>query len=157
MQTLKKHVDALFFVRKIYLLGDFMYYFNQNNAVPVKNVALDAVIQNIIISSGISPRLYGYRYLKETIKMVMNSPRLMNNITKELYPTVAKAFDTTPAKVERSIRHAIELAWASGKIYYVNSLYGIAVFDENHKPTNSEFIALIGDKLLLELEFNGER
>ena len=70
---------------------------------------------------------------------------------------VAEAFDTTPAKVERSIRHSIELAWASGKIYHVNSLYGITIFDENHKPTNSEFIALVSDKLLLELNLNAER
>lgn len=143
-------------MRKNCFLGVFMYNLNQNNTFSVKNIAIEALIQNIIISCGISPQLYGYRYLKEAIKIVVKSPRLLNNITKELYPAVADACETTPCKVERSIRHAIDIAWGNGKIYFVNTLYGVPIFCESHKPTNGEFIAIVSDKLLLEIELNVE-
>ena len=82
--------------------------------------------------------------------MVIANPDIINRITKELYPGIARTFNTSPSKVERAIRHAIEVAWTRGKIENLNDLFGYHVYTKNDKPTNGEFIALIADKLLLE-------
>ena len=79
--------------------------------------------------------------------MAVKNSDIMNRITKELYPGIAKKFNTTPSKVERAIRHAIDVAWNRGKVENINQLFGYVVYDENDKPTNGEFIALIADKL----------
>ena len=105
------------------------------------------IIQHTV---GIPAHIKGYQYLRCAIKMVMEERRLINRITKELYPKVAAAFDTSDTKVERAIRHAIEVAWTRGRIENINQLFGFQVYTKNDKPTNGEFIALVADKLSME-------
>ncbi len=115
-----------------------------------KNRSLDEKITNIFITVGIPAHIKGYQFLREAIKMAIDNPDIINSITKRLYPEVAQRFDTSPSKVERAIRHAIEVAWNRGKIENINSLFGVRVYNHNEKPTNGEFIALVADKMLLE-------
>jgi len=116
----------------------------------VRNSSLDEKITNIFITVGIPAHIKGYHFLREAIKMAIDNPEIINNITKRLYPEVADKFDTTASKVERAIRHAIEVAWNRGKIENINTLFGVRVYGTNEKPTNGEFIALVADKMLLE-------
>lgn len=116
----------------------------------IKNKSLEEKITNIFITVGIPAHIKGYQFLREAIKMAIDSPDIINSITKRLYPDVAEKFDTSPSKVERAIRHAIEVAWNRGKIENINSLFGVRVYNHNEKPTNGEFIALVADKMLLE-------
>ena len=111
---------------------------------------LDEKIANLFISVGIPAHIKGYQFLREAIKMTVDSPEIIGSITKRLYPTIAERFATSPSKVERAIRHAIEVAWNRGKIENINQIFGIKVYSPNEKPTNGEFIALIADKMLLE-------
>ena len=115
-----------------------------------KPVTLDEKISEIFISIGIPPHIKGYGYLREGIKMTVKTPEIMNNVTKKLYPGIAKQFATSSSKVERAIRHAIEVAWNRGRIDAINAIFGTRVYLGTEKPTNSEFIALVADKLLLE-------
>lgn len=115
-----------------------------------RNGTLDEKISNIFITVGIPAHIKGYHFLREAIKMAIETPEIINSITKRLYPSVAQKFETTSSKVERAIRHAIEVAWNRGKIENINSLFGIRVYSHNEKPTNGEFIALVADKMLLE-------
>ena len=120
---------------------------------PIKRVfnrALEEKITNIFITVGIPAHIKGYQFLREAIKMAIDSPEIINSITKKLYPNIALRYDTTPSKVERAIRHAIEVAWNRGKIENINSLFGVKVYSNNEKPTNGEFIALVADKMLIE-------
>lgn len=114
------------------------------------NRSLDERLANIFISVGIPAHIKGYQYLREAIKMAIENPDIINSITKRLYPEVAEKFDTTASKVERAIRHAIEVAWNKGKIENINHLFGIKVYTSNDKPTNGEFIALVADKMIVE-------
>lgn len=111
---------------------------------------LDAEITAIIHEIGIPAHIKGYRYLREAIMMVVNKVELLGGITKELYPAIARNHQTTPSRVERAIRHAIEVAWSRGNIEMINSLFGHTVNRERGKPTNSEFIAMVADKLRME-------
>ena len=111
---------------------------------------LDERISKIFISVGIPPHIKGYSYLREGVKMAVETPEVINNITKKLYPKIGEKFETTASKVERAIRHAIEVAWNRGRIDVINSMLGIRAYMGNEKPTNGEFIALIADKMLLE-------
>ena len=121
-----------------------------------KNLAsLDEKISNIFISIGIPPHIKGYGYLREGIKMAVENPAIINNITKQLYPRIAEKFDTTASKVERAIRHSIEVAWNRQRIDAINAVFGVRVYIGTEKPTNSEFIALVADKLILEGLVNG--
>ncbi len=119
-------------------------------AARIRNRSLDEKITNIFITVGIPAHIKGYQFLREAIKMAIDNPDIINSITKRLYPEVARRFDTSPSKVERAIRHAIEVAWNRGKIENINSLFGVRVYSHNEKPTNGEFIALVADKMLLE-------
>lgn len=112
--------------------------------------SLDERISNIFISIGIPPHIKGYNYLREGIKMAVADPHIINNVTKGLYPYIGEKFGTTASKVERAIRHAIEVAWNRGRIEAVNAIFGARVYIGTEKPTNSEFIALVADKLILE-------
>ncbi|MDD4796923.1 MAG: sporulation transcription factor Spo0A [Eubacteriales bacterium] len=112
--------------------------------------SLDEEITSIFLTIGIPAHIKGYHFLREAVKMVIHDNELINSITKELYPGVAKRFNTSASKVERAIRHAIEVAWNRGRIDYINNIFGYNVFTKQDKPTNGEFIALIADKLLLE-------
>ena len=115
-----------------------------------KPVTLEEKISEIFISIGIPPHIKGYGYLREGIKMTIAHPYILNSVTKELYPSIAKTFDTSPSKVERAIRHAIEVAWNRGRIDAINAIFGARIYLGTEKPTNSEFIALVADKLILE-------
>lgn len=111
---------------------------------------IEAEITNIIHEIGVPAHIKGYLYLREAIKMVIDNVELLGAVTKELYPSIAKNFNTTPSRVERAIRHAIEVAWSRGKVDTINQLFGYTVHTTKGKPTNSEFIAMIADKLRLE-------
>lgn len=114
------------------------------------HVAAEQRISEIFMTVGIPAHIKGYQFLREAIKMAIDSPEIINSITKRLYPEVAERFSTSPSKVERAIRHAIEVAWNKGKIENINSLFGVKIYSANEKPTNGEFIALVADKMLLE-------
>ena len=113
-------------------------------------VTLDEKISGIFISIGIPPHIKGYGYLREGIKMAVAEPAIINNVTKQLYPKIAEKFNTTASKVERAIRHSIEVAWNRQRVDAINAVFGVRVYIGTDKPTNSEFIALVADKLILE-------
>ncbi len=114
------------------------------------NRNLDEKISNIFITVGIPAHIKGYQFLREAIKMAVDSPEIVNSITKKLYPSIAERFSTSVSKVERAIRHAIEVAWNRGKIENINSVFGLQVYGTNEKPTNGEFIALVADKMIID-------
>lgn len=111
---------------------------------------LETEITNIIHEIGVPAHIKGYMYLREAITMVVNDMELLSAVTKELYPSIAKKYNTTASRVERAIRHAIEVAWGRGQVDAINKLFGYTVHGEKGKPTNSEFIAIIADKLRLK-------
>lgn len=112
---------------------------------------IEEKITNIFITVGIPAHIKGYQFLREAIKLAMENPDIINSITKKLYPSIAERFDTSASKVERAIRHAIEVAWNRGKIENINNIFGLTVYSNNEKPTNGEFIALVADKMLLDV------
>lgn len=120
------------------------------SAAEQKPKNLDASITSIIHEIGVPAHIKGYMYLREAISMVYNDIELLGSITKVLYPDIAKKFNTTASRVERAIRHAIEVAWSRGNIDSISSLFGYTVSMSKAKPTNSEFIAMVADKLRLE-------
>lgn len=107
----------------------------------------DEQITNLFLTLGIPAHIKGYQYLREAVRMVLDNHDVINHITKELYPGIAKKFGTSSSKVERAMRHAIEVAWTRGRLDTVNQMYGYKVFAKDDKPTNGEFIALVSDKL----------
>ena len=114
------------------------------------NNDLEIDITNLIHEVGVPAHIKGYQYLRDAISLVVTNMDLLGAVTKELYPTVASTNNTTPSRVERAIRHAIELAWNRGKLETLDALFGYTVQNDKGKPTNSEFIAIIADKLRLE-------
>ena len=124
---------------------------SDNNEKEIKNEKqLDEKISNIFISIGIPAHIKGYQFLREAVKLAVEEPEIIGFITKKLYPTIAEKFETSSSKVERGMRHAIEVAWNRGKIENINSLFGLKIYSSNEKPTNGELIALIADKMLME-------
>ena len=117
-----------------------------------KEENLEALVTNIIHEVGVPAHIKGYQYLREAIMMVVNDIDVINQITKSLYPKIAFKFNTTPSRVERAIRHAIEVAWGRGQQEVVENIFGYTISAAKGKPTNSEFIAMIADKLRLELK-----
>ena len=115
-----------------------------------KGREIEERISSIFLTVGIPAHIKGYQFLREAIKLSISHPEIINSITKELYPAIAEKFETSPSKVERAIRHAIEVAWTRGEIENINNIFGIKVYDNNEKPTNSEFIALISDKMIID-------
>ncbi len=122
-----------------------------NSKLKSDGKGMEEKITNLFISVGIPAHIKGYQFLREAIKLAMENPDVINSITKRLYPTIAEKFDTSASKVERAIRHAIEVAWNRGKIENINSIFGLTVYSNNEKPTNGEFIALVADKMLLDV------
>ena len=123
---------------------------SENNKKDEDN--LEALVTNVIHELGVPAHIKGYQYLREAIMMVINDIDIINQITKQLYPDIAKKFKTTPSRVERAIRHAIEVAWARGEQASVERIFGYTISAAKGKPTNSEFIAMIADKLRLDLK-----
>jgi two-component system, response regulator, stage 0 sporulation protein A len=124
----------------------------RSNIIPISNRPknLDANITSIIHEIGVPAHIKGYQYLREAITMVYNNIEILGAITKTLYPAIAEKFKTTPSRVERAIRHAIEVAWTRGNIESISHLFGYTVNVTKSKPTNSEFIAMVADKLRIE-------
>ena len=128
-------------LRRINAYEDKNTYFERN---------LETDVTNIIHEIGVPAHIKGYQYLRDAIILSVNDMEMLNSITKILYPTIAKKHQTTPSRVERAIRHAIEVAWSRGKMDTIDELFGYTVSTGKGKPTNSEFIALIADKIRLE-------
>lgn len=113
---------------------------------------LEILVTDIVHEIGIPAHIKGYHYLREAIILSVKNTEVINSVTKILYPTVAKKHSTTPSRVERAIRHAIEVAWDRGDLDVLNSYFGYTIQNERGKPTNSEFIAMISDKIRLQLK-----
>ena len=126
--------------------------------VPEKEVVLPAFltrdlekdVTDMIHEIGVPAHIKGYQYLREAIMMSVEDVEMLGSITKILYPTIAKKYQTTPSRVERAIRHAIEVAWSRGRMETLDALFGYTINTGKGKPTNSEFIALIADKIRLQ-------
>lgn len=110
---------------------------------------LEITITDILHQIGVPAHIKGYHYLRDSIMMAVKHPEIINAVTKELYPSVAKKYETTSSRVERAIRHAIEVAWDRGDVDVLNSYFGYTIHNSRGKPTNSEFIAMISDRLRL--------
>lgn len=117
---------------------------------PRQNMNLEMEVTDIIHEIGVPAHIKGYQYLRDAIIMSVNDMEMLGSITKILYPTIAKKYQTTPSRVERAIRHAIEVAWSRGKMDTIDALFGYTIHNGKGKPTNSEFVALIADKIRLE-------
>lgn len=141
IETLKERIEDIVHPKEKQM--NVMFNTKTNNQIEEK-------ITNIFITVGIPAHIKGYQFLREAIKLAIANPEIINSITKKLYPTIAEKYDTSASKVERAIRHAIEVAWNRGKIENINNLFGIKVYSSNEKPTNGEFIALVADKMLIE-------
>lgn len=113
---------------------------------------LEAIVTNMIHDVGVPANIKGYQYLRDAITMSINDINAINQITKVIYPEIAKKYSTTPSRVERAIRHSIEVAWGRGNQQIVESIFGYTISANKGKPTNSEFIAMIADKLRIELK-----
>lgn len=111
---------------------------------------LEQDVTDMIHEIGVPAHIKGYQYLREAIMMSVEDASMLSSITKVLYPTIAKRFQTTPSRVERAIRHAIEVAWSRGRMETLDALFGYTVNTGKGKPTNSEFIALIADRIRLK-------
>ncbi|KIL49036.1 chemotaxis protein CheY [Jeotgalibacillus alimentarius] len=125
-------------------------FMNSPKKEKTKKPNLDASITSVIHEIGVPAHIKGYMYLREAISMVYHDIELLGSITKILYPDIAKKFNTTSSRVERAIRHAIEVAWNRGNVDAITNMFGYTVSAAKSKPTNSEFIAMVADKLRLE-------
>jgi len=128
---------------------------NRRPSASRSSTSIETLVTNIIHEIGVPAHIKGYQYLREAIIIAVNDMDVINAITKVLYPQVAKTFQTTPSRVERAIRHAIEVAWDRGDLDTLQRFFGYTVSNTKGKPTNSEFIALIADKLQLQLKSTG--
>lgn len=131
-------------------LSEILAFTEQNGGE--KEVSIEAMVTSVIHEIGVPAHIKGYQYLREAIMIAVRDMDVINAITKVLYPQVAKTFQTTPSRVERAIRHAIEVAWDRGDLETLQQFFGYTVSNTKGKPTNSEFIALIADKLQLQLK-----
>lgn len=120
-------------------------------AQAIKSQPVDVEVTNIIREIGIPAHIKGYQYLRDAIMMIISEMELLGAVTKILYPRIAEKYSTTPSRVERAIRHAIEVAWSRGNLDMINRLFGYTIKLEKGKPTNSEFMAMVADKLRLEM------
>ena len=119
----------------------------QNPPAETPAETVDEQITNLFLTLGIPAHIKGYQYLREAVHMVMDNRDIINRITKELYPGIARRFDTSASKVERAMRHAIEVAWSRGRLDAVNKMYGYKVFDAMDKPTNGELVSCVSELL----------
>ena len=135
------------YVKKPVLASSFV---NHGDMVMRTDVSLENKITDLMHELGIPAHIKGYQFLREAITMVVGDMGLLSKITKQLYPTIAEKYNTTPSRVERAIRHAIEVAWSRGKPETLNKMFGYTIQVDKGKPTNGEFIAMIADKLRLD-------
>ena len=118
----------------------------------IQGQSIEIQVTDILHQIGVPAHIKGYHYLRDSILMSIENPEIINAVTKQLYPAVAKKYETTSSRVERAIRHAIEVAWDRGAVDILNSYFGYTIHTSRGKPTNSEFIAMISDKLRLEMK-----
>ena len=151
---LRKPVDLQSLTERVLKYGGQRRTFGKTPAVRVPDTSLEIEMRvtNIIHQIGVPAHIKGYQYLREAIIMTIHDMEAINAITKILYPTVAKKFKTTPSRVERAIRHAIEVAWDRGDVDILQEYFGFTVSGTKGKPTNSEFISMVADRLRLELK-----
>lgn len=117
-----------------------------------RNRSLDVEVTDIIHEIGVPAHIKGYQYLRDAIMLVVQEIELLGAVTKELYPMIAEKYKTTPSRVERAIRHAIEVAWSRGNVDMIHQVFGYTIDHERGKPTNSEFIAMVADKLRIAMK-----
>lgn len=122
------------------------------NPVTFDAFGIELKVTEILHEIGVPAHIKGYHYLRDSIIMSVEHPEVINAVTKQLYPSVAKKYETTSSRVERAIRHAIEVAWDRGDVDVLNSYFGYTIHNDRGKPTNSEFIAMISDKLRLQIK-----
>ena len=120
--------------------------------ISVDAFGIELKVTEILHEIGVPAHIKGYHYLRDSIIMSVEHPEIINAVTKQLYPSVAKKYETTSSRVERAIRHAIEVAWDRGDIDVLNSYFGYTIHNDRGKPTNSEFIAMISDRLRLQIK-----
>lgn len=142
---LVKPTPAEVIAEKIMSLGK-----KETDAETMQDNMAELRISNVFLAAGIPPHIKGYGFLRYGVKLAMRDPSMLGNITKQLYPSIADEFETSPSKVERAIRHAIEVAWNRGRIENLNSVFGVSFYMSGDKPTNGEFIALVADRILQE-------
>jgi len=152
-----KPFDLAILSNRIRQMKDVLVQKSNNQSIAAKNaknysVNLESRVTNVLHEIGVPAHIRGYHYMREAIMMAVNDIDVLNYITKELYPSIAKKCNTTPSRVERAIRHAIEVAWSRGKVDVIDNMFGYTINNHKGKPTNSEFIALIADRLRLELK-----
>ncbi len=152
---------AAYFVLKPYSVNQLAQRFSKmvkgniqsNNAsTHFDSFGLEIKVTSILHEIGVPAHIKGYHYLRDSIIMSIEKPDIINAVTKQLYPSVAKKYNTTSSRVERAIRHAIEVAWDRGDVEVLNSYFGYTIHNDRGKPTNSEFIAMISDRLRLEIK-----
>ncbi len=148
MKMLISHIRDLNALKQVQRTQTKPIFVGQNKSDNSFN--LDASITSVIHEIGVPAHIKGYLYLREAITMVYHDMELLGSITKVLYPDIAKKFNTTASRVERAIRHAIEVAWSRGNLESISNLFGYTVSHSKAKPTNSEFIAMVADKLRIE-------
>lgn len=152
---------ASYFVLKPYNINELAKKFvsiskEKDNAINsvsrIDAFGLELKVTEILHEIGVPAHIKGYHYLRDSIIMSVEKPEIINAVTKQLYPSVAKKYETTSSRVERAIRHAIEVAWDRGDVEVLNSYFGYTIHNDRGKPTNSEFIAMISDKMRLEIK-----
>lgn len=143
------NVEAM--VARVIKLSGITPLVKEQKLAAISGTQLEMMVTDIIHQIGVPAHIKGYHYVRESIILAIRHPEIINSITKVLYPTVAKRFNTSASRVERAIRHAIEVAWDRGDVDTLNNYFGYTIHNGRGKPTNSEFIAMISDKLRLEL------
>lgn len=136
---------------KLFVSGQYSHRADYQQKPSLSDADIEARVTKIIHEIGIPAHIKGYRYTREAIMTVIREPDIINCVTKQLYPSVATVYNTTASRVERAIRHAIEVAWDRGDVDTLNKIFGYTVSNDKGKPTNSEFIAMIADRLSLQL------
>ncbi len=157
---------ASYFVEKPFdlaLLCDRIKRVAGYNQTPIKpvgenrdgTISLEMMITDVILQIGVPAHIKGYNYLRDGIRLAVKDKTMINSVTKVLYPEIAKLYGTTATRVERAIRHAIEVAWDRGDVDVLNSYFGYTIHNQRGKPTNSEFIAMISDRIRLQIKSGG--
>ncbi len=149
-----KPIDSNVLAERVIQLVSWNSKVNSKDDMLNNDDSIEVTISHIMHQIGVPAHIQGYQYLREAIKRSVYEPEMLNSITKVLYPTVAKTFSTTSSRVERAIRHAIEVAWDRGDIDVLSSYFGYTIQSQRGKPTNSEFIAMIADKLRLKMKIS---
>lgn len=147
-----KPVTAVSVARRLISLASWKSEKKKRELNDLSDNEIDVVISDIMRQIGVPAHIKGYQYLRTAIKLSVNDSEMLGSVTKLLYPTVAKMYNTTSSRVERAIRHAIEVAWDRGDVDVLSSYFGYTIQSQRGKPTNSEFIAMIADKLKLSLK-----